>query len=99
MEYIELVCLGQRLRLKSVPDGLVRGTRGYLGAHVTFEDGAWDGRRVAADFGGDARPLINGACVVPDDVAASRRIDVRLVGEDDASRIATNWVAIYQGGD
>lgn len=98
MKYIECTCADQWLEVSNTPEGLTRGTKGYLGVRVNFQGTSWNKCRVACEFKGDAAPLVGGTCAVPDAIAAKPYVVFRLVGQrDDGYRIITNWVVVGQG--
>lgn len=92
---IYLSAEGQSLSVRSKPDRLVAGSKGMLRLRFGF-DSAWNGFKACADFGAEAAPIIDGACIVPDSVSAARVINVRVVGERDGARMLTGSVKIRQ---
>lgn len=92
---IYLSAEGQQLTVRSRPEHIVAGSRGVLRLRFGF-DAEWDGFRACADFGGEAVPIIDGACTVPDSAAAQRTVKVRVVGERDGMRMSTGTARIKQ---
>lgn len=76
---------------------LVAGTKNYLQAAFTF-DSTWSGFKKVAVFNSKYyRPIVNGKCVVPEEVTALHRFSVGVVGDKDGVRITTNTDIIDQG--
>lgn len=86
---------GQRLSCSRKPGPLIAGSKGLLRMRFSF-DSAWEGYRACAVFGGEAVPVIDGKCMVPDSATDGKYIEVSLVGERDDSRISTGTAKVRQ---
>lgn len=88
----------QYLEAVSIPNDLIKGTRNYLQCTFSFDGADWSGCKVVAEFGdGQAAPVLNNSCLVPDDSAARQYFKFRLIGVRDDYKIVTNYAIIKQG--
>lgn len=89
---------GQTLNAIDIPMDLVKGTRNYLQCAFSFDGAEWSGCKVVAEFGdGQAVPIIDYTCLVPDEAAAKQYFKLRLIGVRGDYRIVTNYAIIKQG--
>ena len=99
MRTLQFSVSGQKLSTAGDHSGLIAGTRGYLQTAYNF-DSEWDGCRKAAVFSRYDKeypvPIVNGKCVVPDEITGYNRWKVYLVEEKAGYRITTNEVEVYQ---
>lgn len=86
---------GQSLSVRNRPEKIVAGSKGMLRMHFNFASD-WDGMKAVADFGGDASPICDGVCMVPDSVTDDREIRFRVIGEKDGGRMLTETATIEQ---
>ena len=99
MKTLQFRVSGQTLDAIDIPIDLVKGTRNYLQCAFSFEGNEWMGCKVAAEFGdGQAAPVLNNSCLVPDDSAARQYFKFRLIGVRDDYKIVTNYSIVKQGG-
>ena len=100
MKTLRFRVLGQKLEAVDIPTDLVKGTSNYLQCAFTFEGADWIGCKVAAEFGdGQAVPIINYSCMVPEDSAARQYFKFRLIGVREDFKIITNEIIIKQKGE
>lgn len=99
MRTLQFKVAGQKLSKDGDFSGLVAGTKGYLQTAYNF-DADWDGCKKAAVFLRYDKeypaPIVNGRCVVPDEITQYNRWTVRLIGERNGYRITTNEVEVKQ---
>lgn len=93
MRTLQFKVTGQNLSKDGDFSGIVAGTKGYLYTEYNF-DSEWDGCRKAAVFSRYDKeypvPIVNGKCVVPDEITGYNRWKVYLVEEKAGYRITTN---------
>lgn len=103
MRSLNFFAMGQNLQKDPVCDfsGLVKGSKGYLQAHFSF-DAEWNGCGKVAVFTrlGKEYPakLSADTCIIPEEALSYSRFNVRVVGVRDGFRIQTNDVEIEQEG-
>lgn len=103
MRSLNFIAMGQNLQKDPACDfaGLVRGSKGYLQAHFSF-DAEWNGCGKVAVFTrlGKEYPakLSADTCIIPEEALSYSRFNVRVVGVRDGFRIQTNDVEIEQEG-
>lgn len=103
MRSLNFFAMGQNLQKAPTCDfsGLVKGSKGYLQAHFSF-DAEWTGCGKVAVFTrlGKEYPakLSADTCIIPEEALSYSRFNVRVVGVRDGFRIQTNDVEIEQEG-
>lgn len=101
MRTLKFVITGQTVTRDPSCDfsGLVAGSVGYLWAEFRM-DSAWSGCKVAASFWRGRKeyavPLINGGCLIPDEVLVGSEFSISLTGERKGYKIKTNRVDLHQ---
>ena len=103
MRSLNFIAMGQNLQKDPVCDfsGLVKGSKGYLQAHFSF-DAEWSGCGKVAVFTrlGKEYPakLSADICMIPEEALSYSRFNVHVVGVRDGFRIQTNDLKIEQEG-
>lgn len=103
MRSLNFIAMGQNLQKDPTCDflGLVKGSKGYLQAHFSF-DAEWTGCGKVAVFTrlGKEYPakLSADTCMIPEEALSYSRFGVRVIGVRDGFRIQTNDVEIEQEG-
>ena len=106
MRYLKFNVKEQRIIPNSIgeTEGLVAGTRGYLGAKFSFSE-AWNGcAKVVAFYDKDGRefsPVVlgkDGSCIIPSDVLEYHEFKMRLFGKNNEYQINTCPITIKQHG-
>lgn len=95
MEIIRIKVDRQQIQVEQ-PQHLVAGTINYLQMSFTFGTG-WDGYKKVAVFDADYPvPIIDGRCMVPNEIAKRKTFSVRVVGQKENMRIRTDFAVIKQ---
>lgn len=103
MRSLNFIAMGQSLQKDPACDfaGLVKGSKGYLQAHFSF-DAEWNGCGKVAVFTrlGKEYPakLSADTCIIPEEALSYSRFNVHVVGVRDGFRIQTNDLKIEQEG-
>lgn len=102
MRTLEFVVNGQEIKKKQGCDfsGLVSNTKGYLKAKFDVSSD-WNGCGIVVIFqslksGERAVKVVQGVCVIPDEVLTGSEWSVRLVGVRTGYRITTNKCVVAQ---
>lgn len=101
MRTLKFIVNKQRMRKDSKTDfaNIVAGTIGYLEAEFeTTND--WNGCSIVAYFSGNEReeymPVINGRCMVPENVLGGPAFTVQLIGTKDNYRVVSTKEHVLQ---
>lgn len=103
MRILNFFAMEQNLQKDPTCDfsGLVKGSKGYLQAHFSF-DAEWTGCGKVAVFTrlGKEYPakLSADTCIIPEEALSYSRFNVHVVGVRDGFRIQTNDLKIEQEG-
>lgn len=103
MRSLNFFAMGQNLQKDPTCDfsGLVKGSKGYLQAHFSF-DAEWTGCGKVAVFTrlGKEYPakLSADTCMIPEEALSYSRLHVHVIGVRDGFRIQTNDVELEQEG-
>lgn len=103
MRVLKFIVEGQSIKKDPSCDfsGIVPGSKGYLRAEFTF-DSDWNGCGKAVVFENvfdkKNRPIINGACEIPEEVLRRKMFYVKVAGKRDGFRIETNKERVIQDG-
>lgn len=95
MEIIRVKVDRQQIQVEQ-PQHLVAGTINYLQMVFTFGTD-WNGYKKVAVFDTDYPvPIINGSCMVPNEIAKKKAFSVRVVGQRGNMRTRTDFAVIKQ---
>ena len=103
MRSLNFIAVGQNLQKDPTCDftGIVKGSKGYLQAHFSFDD-EWSGCGKVAVFTrlGKEYPVKLSAdtCTIPEEALQYSRFNVHGIGVRDGFRIQTNDLKIEQEG-
>lgn len=102
MRTLEFKVDKQRLTKDGDFDHIVAGSKGYLRASFMFSED-WNNCLKVASFYDDhrneyARPIIDGACDIPDEVTDGKIFRLRVIGKRGTDyQLTTNVLLIEQG--
>ena len=103
MRKLNFTAMGQNLQKDPACDftGIVKGSKGYLQAHFSF-DSEWNGCGKVAVFMrlGKEYPvkLSVDTCMIPEEALTHSQFSVHVIGVRNGFRIVTNGVEIEQEG-
>ncbi len=100
MRTLQFKVTQQKLKKNGDFSGIVSGTKGYLEAAFLFSE-EWIGMKKVAVFYRyhDKEypvPIINGKCLVPEEVTGCTSWKVRVVGQNEECRITTDEEEVKQ---
>lgn len=96
---LEFEVIGQSLKWLNYDSKLVKGSRKFLKCIFTSSDELKEYRKIAcfkARKEQEYMPILDGECIVPDNIANYRTFNVSVISMKDEQYIPTNEVTIRQ---